>query len=95
MKNIKQHIEADLYLLGYSNPTIHSILDSNVKYFGPAHRFDNHDFRTVKAIDYFYGDKAGDIALLHIILDLHIINDKLVMKIIKKIKEERNNDKDE
>jgi len=89
LKNIKQHIDADLYLLGYTNPAIHSILDSNVKYFGPAHRFDNHDYRTVKAIDYFYGSRAGDIALLHILLDLHILNDKLVMKILKIIKAEK------
>lgn len=83
MKNIKDHVKADLLLLGYSNPTIHSILDASVKIFGPSHRFDNHDYRTVKLIDSLYGIKSGDIALLHIFLDLHILDDELISKIIK------------
>ena len=86
MKNIREHVKADLYLLGYSNPAIHSILDASVKLFGPAHRFDNHDYRTIKLIDSIYGKKDGNIALLHILLDLHILNDKLVMKTIKGVK---------
>ena len=83
MRNIREHTKADQLLLGYSNPVIHSILDSNSKIFGPAHRFDNHDYRTVKLIDSIHGRKDGNIALLHILLDLHIINDNLVLKIIK------------
>ncbi len=85
-------MKADLYLLGYSNPAIHSILDASVKIFGPAHRFDNHDYRTIKLIDSMYGKRDGNIALMHILLDLHIIDDKLIMKTIKEINlNERNN----
>jgi len=85
LRNIREHVKADLYLLGYTSPAIHSILDASVKIFGPAHRFDNHDYRTVKLIDSIYSKRDGDIALLHILLDLHILNDKLVMKTIKEI----------
>lgn len=85
MKNIREHVKADLFLLGYSNPAIHSILDASVKIFGPAHRFDNHDYRTIKLIDSIYGKRDGNIALMHILLDLHILDDKLVMKTIKEM----------
>ena len=86
MKNIRLHVKADQLLLGYTNPAIHSILDANVKIFGPAHRFDNHDYRTIKLIDSLYGMKSGNIALLHILLDLHILPDKYILKLISEVK---------
>ena len=85
LRNIREHVRADEYLLGYSNPAIHSMLDINSKIFGPAHRFDNHNYKTVMLVDSLFGKTDGDIALLHILLDLHIINDKIVSKIIKDI----------
>ena len=88
MKNINQHVKTDLLLLGYTNPAIHSFLDMNAKIFGPAHRFDNHHYRTVKLIDSFYGNKDGNIALLHILLDLHILNDKIIKNLLLEKKEE-------
>jgi hypothetical protein len=85
LKSIKDHIKADLYLLGRTNPAVHSFLDSNVKYYGPAHRFDNHDYRTVRLLDSLWGKDAGDIAFLHILLDLNILNSDVVMQTTKQI----------
>jgi hypothetical protein len=82
MKTIKDHMKADILLLGYTDPQVHSFLDAGVKYFGPAHRLDKHDVQTVKAINNLWGEKAGNIALLHIFLDLHILDDKLIIQII-------------
>jgi hypothetical protein len=79
-------MSADLLLLGYTDPAIHTFLDAGVKYFGPAHRLDKHDYRTVKMLEENYGEKAGNIALLHLFLDFHILDDELILKIIKEKK---------
>ena len=83
MESNKLHCKADLYLLGYTDPAVHSLLDADSKIFGPAHRYTHHDYRTVMLIDRMWGKKYGDLALLHILLDLHILNDNLVKDIIK------------
>lgn len=83
MRDNKKHCDADTYLLGYTDPAVHSLLDADVKFFGPAHRYSHHDYGTVMLIDRMWGKRFGDLALLHILLDLHILNDELVMKTIK------------
>ena len=83
MKSVKIHCKADRILLGHSDPFIHSMLDSSVKILGPAHRYDYHDFKTVMWIDKWYGSRASDVALLHILLDFHILDDKFILKLIK------------
>ena len=83
MRSNKLHTKADIILLGYTNPAVHSFLDASVKTLGPSHRRDNHDYRAVQLFEAYYGKKESNIALLHILLDDHILDDKLVMKIIK------------
>lgn len=83
MNKIDQHVKADILLLGYTNPAVHSFLDASSKYLGPAHRLDNHDFRAVQLWEKFYGEKEANIALLHLLLDFHILDDKFILKKIK------------
>lgn len=83
MKNVKEHCKADLFLLGFTMPFIHSSIDSAVHYLGPAHRYDNHDFRTVLLYKSLLGDDAANIALLHILLDFHLLDDDFVKSMIK------------
>jgi len=78
MKSRKLHIKADEYLLGYSNPFIHQFIDAAVKFLGPQHRQINHILPIVDMCDDLYGDKGAKIALLHILLDMDIIDSKYI-----------------
>ncbi len=86
MKSNKEHIEADLYCLGYTNPIIHIFMDSAVKWMGAGHRSINHSVKTLEAIEIFTGKEGRKIALLHLLIDNKIINVDELQKAIKRDK---------
>jgi hypothetical protein len=88
MRLAKTHSKADLYLLGYTDIRIHELMDAMVKIMGPSHRMIGHDIKFIDFIGSSFGDKGRRCALLHLFLDLDIIDSKWVeSKITKKRKQ--------
>jgi len=76
--NLKEHIKADLLFLGYTDETIHRIIDDldSLKFKGPQHRMFGHNYATLNLIKSLGGEKAFNIALLHILIDFDILMDR-------------------
>jgi len=85
MRLAKTHSKADLYLLGYTDIRVHKAMDMWVKIMGPSHRMIGHDLKFIDYIGSSFGDKGRMCGLLHLFLDLDIVDSKWVeSKIIKK-----------
>lgn len=82
--NFEDHCKIDELLLGKTLPVVHSIMDESAKYLGSQHRFLKHDFQHVQAMEHFFGKDGGRIALLHILIDEHIIDDEFLLSLLKK-----------
>lgn len=67
--NRKQHQLISNLFLGYDIPSIHFILDSSSQLVGGKHRNHSHTLGNLRMIDYFYGKRGFDVALLHYIAD--------------------------
>ena len=80
--NLKEHIKADLLFLGYTDETIHRVIDDldSLKYKGPQHRMFGHNWATLNLIKSMGGKSAFNIALLHILIDFDIIIDRKYLK---------------
>ena len=87
MRSARLHSLADKLLLGYSNIEIHRIIDKPVKDLGAQHRQVNHSWQIVETMRDRYGEKGGKITLLHLLLDLDIIDSKYVEVLVKMQKE--------
>lgn len=84
--NRKEHMKADLLLLGYTNETVHAFMDFSVKWLGAGHRLVYHNINAIRYLRALFGKRAGRIALLHLLIDGNIIDRKFIEKLIKKIK---------
>lgn len=73
--NQKDHIRADLFLLGYTIPPVHRLMDDIValREYGPSHRIYRHNKDFLFWLREHYGKDVFDIALLHILIDLDIV----------------------
>lgn len=80
-------MDADKLLLGYTHPEIHLFMDSFVKQWGPQHRQINHVWPVIEAMGLIWGKEGENVAMLHIMLDLKIIDSDYIMELIK---EDRN-----
>ena len=80
--NLKEHLKADLLLLGYTDESIHRIIDDldSLKYKGPQHRMFGHNWATLNLIKSIGGKEAFNIALLHILIDFDIIIERKNLK---------------
>ena len=80
--NLKEHIKADLLFLGYTDETIHRVIDDldSLKYKGPQHRMFGHNWATLNLIKSMGGKSAFYVALLHILIDFDIIMDRKKLK---------------
>jgi excisionase family DNA binding protein len=76
-----------MYLLGYTVPGIHAFMDAPVRTLGPQHRQVNHTIAMVTSIASLQGPKAGKVALLHLLLDLDIIDSKFIENEVTRMKE--------
>jgi hypothetical protein len=85
--NQKDHIKADLLLLGYSIMPVHKIIDDLValKQYGPSHRIYGHNKDFLFWLKDSYGKSVYQIALLHILIDLDILERKELKKILEDI----------
>jgi hypothetical protein len=71
MKTRKQHQKLNSYLLGYDIEIVHKILDGSSQLVGPKnHREHSHTFSILKGIEYLYGDKGLNCAIIHIMGDV-------------------------
>lgn len=80
--NLKEHIKADLLFLGYTDPSIHKMIDDleSLQKYGPYHRRIGHNFETVEFITMCFGESAFYISLLHILIDLDIFCSRKILK---------------
>ena len=80
--NQKDHIKADNFLLGYSVPPIHRVIDDleALKRYGPSHRIYRHNTDFLFLIKETYGKTIFRVALLHILIDLDIIAERKELK---------------
>lgn len=85
MKSKKEHMAADRYLLGYTDPYIHVFMDQAVKWMGAGHRSINHSAKVLEAMEVFTGKPGRQIALLHLLIDNHIIEANKLQSIMKKM----------
>ena len=91
--NQKDHIKADLFLLGYSIPPIHKIIDdlSALKQYGPSHRIYGHNRDFLFWLKDTCGESVYRIALLHVLIDLDIMVER---KDLKKVLEVKNDSRE-
>jgi hypothetical protein len=69
----KEHQEISRLLLGYSDPRVHSLMDWHVRFLGPGHRIAGHSLQMLDAIELLLGSNARREALLHLLVDAHIV----------------------
>lgn len=81
--NRKDHMKADLLLLGYTNEAVHALMDAAVKWLGAGHRSVHHNVDTIRYFKAMFGKKAGTVALLHLLIDNNILDRKYIEKLIK------------
>ena len=86
-------MDADRFVLGYTNPSIHIIMDEAVKWMGAGHRSINHSSKTIAFIKNLFSRKEQNIAILHLLIDNHIINKKYLQSCITKHKTYQRNKK--
>lgn len=79
----KFHRKADLYLIGYDVPEVHICMDAWSKTLGSQHRQLGHYYQFVEAMGFIFGKKGELCALLHLLLDLNIIDTEFVGEKIK------------
>jgi len=81
--NRKEHMKADLFLLGYTNEAVHAIMDYAVRWLGAGHRSVYHSYNEIKYIKVAFGKKAGLIALMHVLIDNNILDKNFIKKEMK------------
>ena len=64
----------DEALLGYTDKDIHRFIDQSAAWLGFGHRSVRHTTETIKYLESIKGDRAGRIALLHILIDNKIVD---------------------
>jgi hypothetical protein len=60
------------------------MMDEAVKRLGPQHRQVNHIYPFVEAMGLLFGESGKKCALLHLLLDMDIIDSKFVESILPK-----------
>ena len=79
--NRRNHIKADLFLLGYTDSMIHSLIDYPSRYMGASHRQLYHNTDMLRFVRAYLGRKAFNVALLHLLIDNDVIERKELKKI--------------
>lgn len=82
MRTRKEHVKADLLLLGYTISDVHEYMDYAVKWMGAGHRSVGHSYDAIRAAGMLFGKRGKTIALLHLLIDNHIVDGKLIKKYI-------------
>jgi hypothetical protein len=79
---VKRHEVVDRIVFGQSYPHIHRMLDQAVKHMGAGHRMINHSYNTIlDFMELLYGIQGRRVALLHLLIDARIINNKQISKL--------------
>lgn len=78
MKSQKLHSKSDIFLLGYTIPVVHSIMDAASKTLGSQHRQIDHIYPVVDAMGICFGSMGRNCAMLHLLLDMNIIDSKYI-----------------
>lgn len=84
--NGKEHRQADELLLGYDVPGVHVCMDAWSETLGSQHRQLGHIYQFVEAMELIFGRSGKTCALLHIFLDLDIIDSKFIKSQFQKKK---------
>jgi len=72
--NRSEHMAADELLLGYTDEGVHAFIDQSAAWLGFGHRSVRHTTETIEYLETVKGQKAGKIALLHILIDNQILD---------------------
>lgn len=64
----------DELLLGYTDEGVHAFIDHSAAWLGFGHRSVRHTTETIEYLETLKDEKAGRIALLHILIDNQIID---------------------
>lgn len=83
MRTRKEHMKADLLLLGYTHEPVHAFMDFAVHWLGAGHRSVYHNIDTIRYLKSIFGKRAGTVALLHLLIDNNIVDRKYIEKLIK------------
>lgn len=78
-----------MYLLGYSEPAVHTCMDAWVKSLGPQHRQLGHACQFIEAMGLLFGKNGKMCATLHLLLDLDIIDSKFIESQLPKRRNQR------
>ena len=87
--NRREHIAVDSLLLGYTIPAVHKYMDYAVKWLGAGHRSVRHNLNAVEAAELLFNGGAGQIALLHLLIDNRIVDVEFLRRLIKRGKVSR------
>ncbi|CCC41913.1 uncharacterized protein Hqrw_5037 (plasmid) [Haloquadratum walsbyi C23] len=74
--NREEHMATDKLLLGYTDEGVHAFIDHSAAWLGFGHRSVRHTTETIEYLEMMKGNKAGRIALLHILIDNQIMDAK-------------------
>ncbi|MEW6685741.1 MAG: hypothetical protein AB1393_05990 [Candidatus Edwardsbacteria bacterium] len=80
-KNI--HSRIDSLLLGYTIPEVHQLMDIASKWLGPGHRAIGHSQQMLDFIESVFGSRGRKIALLHLLVDLKVIDCAFLLRILE------------
>jgi len=83
LKSQREHQQADLTLLGYTKPGVHSFIDAAVKYLGAGHRIVYHSPFVLDLLEEMDGKEARMVGLLHLLIDAKIVDPNQVMSLNK------------
>lgn len=72
--NRQQHMMVDEALLGYTDEGVHGFMDQSAAWLGFGHRSVRHTTKTIEYLESLKGERAGKIALLHILIDNKIVD---------------------
>jgi hypothetical protein len=84
MRSAKLHQKASEFLIGYSDTGVHMIMDEAVKRLGPQHRQVNHIYPFIESMGLLFGKSGKMVALLHLLLDMDIIDSKYIESVLPK-----------
>lgn len=78
--NRDEHMATDELLLGYTDEGVHAFIDQAAAWLGFGHRSMRHTVDTIEYLEQVKGERAGRIALLHILIDNRVMDQQYLQE---------------
>jgi hypothetical protein len=78
--NRDEHMATDELLLGYTDEGVHAFIDQAAAWLGFGHRSMRHTIDTIEYLEQVKGERAGRIALLHILIDNRVMDQQYLQE---------------